>query len=281
MKVLLDGRIIDDFDDVEFKSFIIAEDVEKNLEVYREYEPDLVLQIDSGSTTINGRDFLSQVSCPKAYYNFDAFCDLGRMYRGYITHFDFVFNVDSWLAPTLKPRKKAYFLPISLMNAQTFPVRRKFYDVIFFGSVEKKVYGDSRLPYISLFEKEFGASFYFSEHRGYSFHAVNEYANRMAESKVAINLGFMNHLSVRPFEALAARCSVVSTPLTDIESVEGLRERIQIATSPEEMVETVKEEIEAWDKVRADEDRAWIMENHTIQNRVKTIIDSLKQDGYL
>lgn len=276
---MISGRVVNDFDGIHFHTFNISGDVQVNMDLYNLVKPDLILEVDCGGTTINGRDFLKRVSCPTAYFNFDAFNDMGRMYMGYISHFDYVFNIDSWLIKDLKPKKKAYFLPIGLMNAMTFPIREKIYDVIFFGSVAPHVYGQSRLPYIEAFKKAFGEKFYFSEHIGYSHHNLSEYACRMAESKVAINLGFADHLSLRPFEAMGARCYVVTTPLTDIANVETMSERLTVVTSPEEMIAKTQSILENPNPDLLEANYKWMYEKHTIQQRIETIISTLKTDG--
>lgn len=234
---------------------------------------DLNVWVDWGEDGLTGVLPYKPLECPKpmAYWASDTHIhDASYQYRLQMARkADYVFVAQKrGLEDFIKDGiKNPIWLPHAV-EPQAYPkfdLLTKKYDVCFVGHVNSKNREEALDKLFSVFP-----NFYYGQQ------LFDNAARKYAESKICFNIAMTDDINMRNFEIMATGSFCMTNWIPNIEDIFEDGKHLVLYRSQEEMIEKAKYYI-AHDDERekiAQAGYEHVMKNHTIQNRVNTILNT-------
>jgi hypothetical protein len=238
-----------------------------DLEKIKEYQPDLVIEREFNAPGLDWANELPLIksvapNVTTAVWLIDTHVK-EDFHTDYCKLFDFAFFAISAFAEKI-PHPNGYWLPLcfpATITPEQKPLRDHF--VGFVGSYGTQ-YLENRTEFYRMLKDIYP-----------NFFIVRDYATvyqRMATITYMVNLSYNADMNFRTFESLACGCGLLTSDAPDLYKVQGLVEKIAIFKSFEECVELIRQK----ENIPVVNHSAWILENHSLKNRVESIVQMVE-----
>jgi spore maturation protein CgeB len=244
-----------------------------SLNAIKAFDPDIILEREFNDGIAHYEALLKHFpDVPKAWWWIDSHLQYEAK-KDYARNFDYVFLAVSRNVEPLRSYLRngwVFWLPLCwpYPSDKIIPnTQPKRYDISFVGRWNPQWFPE-RTRYIELLK----------QHYGDRFHAVTDYDNMLSivrQSKVSLNCAIRNDLNFRVFEVLGCGTELITDPVSDLFSVEGLENWANIYRSPGDLIRTI-------DRLLAGEirhDMGAIQEEikakHTLKQRLHYILNTI------
>ena len=238
------------------------------------FSPDLIIQREYNDGVSLFGEIFSDLPFKKAFWAIDTHLML-KEHLEYSKYFDYVFVSGKRFVQDFKqalPSKKIYHLPLCYpLNTESIVKNRGsiMNQIVFIGNI--KSFHQKRREMVEFLAKIYDGKFY---------HAV-DYQNMMGivkYSKIAFNCSLNGDLNFRVFEVLGAGTEFVTDDIPELDTINGLRERVSTYKNEGELKEKIDGILANDPKYTHNEflNQEWIREKHCLVHRLSALIDMIQ-----